>query len=120
MSSGSVLSFIPHKSLTYWNHMLPMQRLHRERSRQHLSELDRGCTESAELRFQDVHLVEVLNLLGRSCAELLVAVVKVSLVLLKLLRSMNLWGQDLSPYWLMLIRFRHAVKRRVAVGREVS
>lgn len=55
-------------------------------------------------------------------AEWLVAVVKVSLVFLKLklLRSMNLWGQDLSPYWLMLIRFLHAVKRRVAVGREVS
>lgn len=94
--------------------MLPMQRLHTERSTQHFSE--------CPVAIPGLALLEVLNMWGRSCAEWLVAVVKVSLVFLKLklLRSMNLWGQDLSPYWLMLIKFLHAVKRRVAVGREVS
>lgn len=86
--------------------------------RKPLSELDQGCTESAESRFQEG--AEFVG--GGLGAEWLVAVVKVSLVFLKLklLRSMNLWGQDLSPYWLMLTRFLHALKRRVAVGRKVS
>lgn len=72
---------------------------------------------------QPVHFLEMLEWIGQTWDQWLWTVVKISLVFSQaegVKECVTRWGRDASPYWVLLVRFLPAAKRRVAVGKEVS